>query len=123
MSLTPTQWIVLDNLKNGWDYSINLHQQAADEAYQWCIGFDYVRHGKITDVGAARLACSPNPKPERDKDTWNTRYVKTGKFYVVRKGKLMVVDKLKPLERYEEEYRGEIQIGNEWIDVSKAERE
>lgn len=121
MILTPAHSTVLYNLENGLDYSIGLHQQQADECLVWLTKYNYIKNGRISSLGSAVLILCP--PPEGTNPIWNTRWVKTGKFVVLRKGKLVVVDKPKLLEKFAEQWKGEIQVGNEWVDVSQAERE
>lgn len=57
-TLTAAQWLVLDNLKRGWDYRLNLFWDQADAAYLWCVRNEYVRDGKITPAGLSALAAN-----------------------------------------------------------------
>ena len=51
VTITPAQWLVLDNLKHGWAYTANLDKTLADDAYLWAVRNEYVKDGKITDSG------------------------------------------------------------------------
>ncbi len=53
--MTPVQWLVLDNLRNGWPYDTNLSDVDADKAIGWATMKQYVKDGKITDSGKAVL--------------------------------------------------------------------
>lgn len=62
MILTCSQWIVLDNLKNGWPYWTNLVREFAEPAYLWGIENGYIKDGKITEAGKGALLACPTPK-------------------------------------------------------------
>lgn len=55
MTVTASQWLVLDNLKQGWPYWTNLSRLFADEAYLWAVRNEYVRDGQLTDAGRGLL--------------------------------------------------------------------
>ena len=62
LTITCSQWIVLDNLKNGWRYQTNLASKFAEPAYRWAIENEYIKDGKITQAGLGMLLACPNPK-------------------------------------------------------------
>ncbi len=53
--MTAAQWLVLDNVKQGWDYRTNLQHLVAEEAYLWLVRNELIRDGKITPAGEAAL--------------------------------------------------------------------
>lgn len=57
--LTPLQWTVLDNVRRGRVYWLDVPRKPADEAYRWCVRQEFVRDGRITDTGLAALAVGP----------------------------------------------------------------
>lgn len=54
-TITPAQWLVLDNLKSNWPYATNLDKQLADESYLWAVNNEYIKDGKLTDSGRMML--------------------------------------------------------------------
>lgn len=58
--MTPTQWLVLDNVRQGHPYRMNICDwDAADQAYLWCVANEYIRDGAITDAGRVLLQAVP----------------------------------------------------------------
>jgi hypothetical protein len=56
--LTAAQWLVLDNLKQGWPYHTNLDRDLAEKAYLWCVESEYVKDGLLTESGRGALLCA-----------------------------------------------------------------
>lgn len=54
-TLAAAQWLVLDNLKQGWPYRTNLDCSLADEAYLACVNNETIKDGRLTDAGRAAL--------------------------------------------------------------------
>lgn len=55
VTITPAQWLVLDNLKSNWPYTANLDKTLADAAYLWAVNNEYIKDGKLTDLGSMVL--------------------------------------------------------------------
>lgn len=53
--MTANEWLVLDNLGNGWRYQTNVPAGDADAALRACVAAGHVREGKLTDSGRAAL--------------------------------------------------------------------
>jgi hypothetical protein len=50
------KWLVLDNLKSGWLYWMNIcGRDKADDAYKWCVESGLIRDGNITASGIVWL--------------------------------------------------------------------
>lgn len=62
MTISATQWLVLDNVKQGWRYWTNCNRDKADVAYLWCINNELIRHGAITALGVLTLIENAKPK-------------------------------------------------------------
>jgi hypothetical protein len=50
-SITAAQWMVIDNVKQEWNYWTNLDRNLADVVYLQCVSEEYIKDGKITPVG------------------------------------------------------------------------
>ncbi len=53
--MDAAEWMVLDNLKNGWEYTTNLIMKVADQAYDRCESRGWILGGKITASGEIAL--------------------------------------------------------------------
>lgn len=51
ITVTPVQWLVLDNLKSNWPYTTGVDGTLADAAYLWAVNNEYIKDGKLTDSG------------------------------------------------------------------------
>ncbi len=60
--MTAVQWLLIDNLKNGWYYQTNLSLSEADAAYLWAVENGYIKDGRITDAGEVALLTNRRPK-------------------------------------------------------------
>ncbi len=65
--LTPSQWLVLDNLKNNWPYTTNLSIENAHSAYLWAVSNEYIRDGELTESGLGRLMSCPSPRKTNER--------------------------------------------------------
>lgn len=65
MTITATQWLVLDNVKRGWVYHVNCIGEKADAAYLWLVSNELIRDGRITATGELALIENPKPKEPR----------------------------------------------------------
>ena len=66
ITIDAAEWLVLDNVKNGWPYRSNLSWDMADKAYLRCVENEYIKNGRITPAG--ELALMTNPKPANPKE-------------------------------------------------------
>lgn len=62
--MTPTQWLLLDNLIHGWIYRCNMTRRDADVALRWAEANGLARDGKITPEGIGYFAIHGHEKPK-----------------------------------------------------------
>lgn len=53
--MTSVRWIVLDNVKNNWNYWTNLNKGVADKEYLWLVNNEYIKDGNLTTMGEMSL--------------------------------------------------------------------
>jgi hypothetical protein len=67
--LDDAEWLILDNLKQGWRFGANLTQEMAAAAMRRCVDRGLVIEGQLTSEGQVALLLNPipsNPVAEKD---------------------------------------------------------
>ena len=59
--LSAAEWLVLDNLKNNWNYWTNLNRDLADKTYLRCVANEWIKDGRLTPTGTGMLLVVPYP--------------------------------------------------------------
>lgn len=62
MTITASQWIVLDNAKNNWPLTSNLDAEKARAAVAFLEENGLIENGRITRKGEGTLLANPSPK-------------------------------------------------------------
>lgn len=55
MSLTASEWLVLDNIAMGWHFATNIDRRVAEEVHDRLTREKYLEKGRLTDKGRVAL--------------------------------------------------------------------